>query len=404
MLFKQLFSVAIVASVLGQIQVHAQFYDNSGCSSCGTAPMPMAIAAQTTCTPIMPVQSTCYQTVPVTTYRTERKKVQEPYYVTDVQEQKVTVMRPVTRQRTVEVPVTTYQTVTENRTTQRDLGRWQTNYQPIAKCAPCQVDPRPGMIGWLNRTGYSFRSAFIPDYKTTRQYVPKMVVCNTPVTRQVAVQTMKRMVVNETEMVPETKVVKVNVQKLAYREREVEVSVPQTAYRTVPMGTTTAYGYGGGTMAYGYGAGTFAYGSPYGGQIARFVDDEEDSTRSARLPTDDPMFDDDGKPRAALNEDLDREKTFNRSSDDERFRRSSQSRTLPPSDGLAPAPAPTPAPSFPPDFGSIPRDSRIQPASYRPPADRRTTSRGWKASSHSADETRTASSGADARKTVSLND
>ena len=364
----------------------------------------MAIAAQTTCTPIMPVQSTCYQTVPVITYRTERKKVQEPYYVNEVKEQKVTVMKPVTRQRTVEVPVTSYQTVTENRTTQRDLGRWQTNYQPIAKCAPCQVDPRPGMIGWLNRTGYSFRSAFIPDYKTTRQYVPKMVVCNTPVTRQVAVQTMKRVVVNETEMVPETKVVKVNVQKLTYREREVEVSVPQTAYRTVPMGTTTAYGYGGGSsaMAYGYGAGTFAYGSPYGfgSGMARFVDDDEDSTRSAKLPSTDPLFQDDGKPRAAFNEDLDKEKNFDRTSDDERFRRSSQSRTLP----ISNEPAPTTAPTFPPDFGSIPRDSRIQPNSYQPPSDRRTASRGWKASSRSADQTQTAGTEKTTRSTVASND
>lgn len=401
MLFKQLFSVAVVATVLGQFQVHAQFFNNSGCSSCGGSPPPMAISAQTTCTPIVPVQSTCYQTVPVTTYRKERQTVKVPYYQTAVEERKVTVMRPVTRQRTVEVPTVSYQTVVENRTTQRDLGRWQTNYQPIAKCAPCQVDPRPGMIGWLNRTGYAFRSSFIPKYRTSRQYVPKMVACNTPITRQVAIRGTKRVVVNETEMVPETKVVKVNVQKLAFREREVEVSVPQTAFRTVPMGTSTAYGFGSGgsSLAYGYGAGTFAYGSPYGaGSSIAFVDDEdEDSTRSARLPERDPAFSaDNNRPKTAFeDEGNDVEKRFER--------RSSLQRSLPAAN------EPVDPPVFdPPPFGAgvrrDNRDSRVQPASYRRPTERRTASRGWKASSRVSNETRTASTQERTRNTVSMND
>ena len=150
------------------------------------------------CTPMMPLQATCYQTVPVTTYAQVKQTVEVPRYETTMEEREVTVYRPVTQSREVEVPHVTYQNVVENRTVNRDMGRWITNYHPVAKCAPCQVDPRPGVLGWMNRTGYSMRSAFVPKYTTSRQYVPSMMTCNVPQVRQVAVQGTRRVTVQET--------------------------------------------------------------------------------------------------------------------------------------------------------------------------------------------------------------
>lgn len=408
MLLKQLTAAAIVVTALGQFPAQAQFY-NSGCSSCA-ASAPAPVTVQASCTPIQPVQQTCYQTVPITTYRRERQTVKEPYYKTSYVDREVTVMEPVTTQRTVEVPTVNYQTVTENRVVQRDLGRWQTNYQPIQKCAPCQVDPRPGMIGWLNRTGYSFRSAFIPNYRTSRTYVPRMVACNVPVQRQVAVRGSKKVVVNETRMVARRTTQKVEVRKLAYREKEVTVMRPQVAYQTVPIGTSTAYGFGGSSaLAYGYGGSSLAY-SPYGygGGIAYIEDDS--TTRSARGPERDPAFDDDTRSaRRPFDDDLENnsEREFSRKPEDEEtFRRSGFERALPSADLT---PANDDPPVFPSDFPPQTRrtrDSRIEPAQYRPRSDRRTAStrKGWQAASRPRSDSQVADSDRKVDTRVSLND
>ncbi len=342
MLPRQMSRAALIAGLVLSISpANAQFYGNNGCSSCGPVSTPMA-----TCTPIQPVQTTCYQTVPVTTYRQEKQKVREPYYRTAYEEREVTVMRPVTTQRTVEVPTVTYQNVTEHRTVQRDMGRWITRYTPVQRCSPCQVDARPGMIGWLNRTGYSFRTAFMPKHHTSRQYVPQMMACSVPVTRQVAVRGTRQVTVNETKMVAEKKMERVAVQKLAYRERVVSVMKPQTAYRTVPIGTQTAYGFGG-----------------YGGvtAFAPIID-----SRTALSPDPDPNF-----SRSADRSDT--KKTF-RSDDDPGqqaegetpFRSSSHSRELEPvGDAL----------QFDSTRNSRRRDDLVIPATYSKPAPRR--SGGW---------------------------
>jgi hypothetical protein len=220
------------------------------------------------------VQATCYQTVPVTTYTRERQTVEVPTYQTAYEDREVTVMRPVTQSRVMEVPTVSYQNVTEYRTVNRDMGRWTTSYHPIAKCAPCQVDPRPGVIGWMNRTGYTMRNAFTPNYTTSRQYVPNMVTCSVPYTRQVAVQGTRQVTVQETKMVAERTTQRVQVQKLVMKKEEVEVMRPQTAYRTVPIGTSMAYGspfIGGTQMA-------------YGGYII-----DSTATRSALAPQPDPI-------------------------------------------------------------------------------------------------------------------
>ena len=288
------FGAALGALVVSlQSTAQAQYYD--GCGSCGPV-MAQPIAQ---CTPIQPVQQTCYQTVPITTYTREKQTVQVPTYETAYEDREYTEYRPVTRSREVEVPTVSYQTVSEVRTVNRDMGRWTTNYHPVAKCAPCQVDPRPGLIGWMNRTGYSMRTAFTPNYTTSRQYVPNVVACSVPYTRQVAVHGTRRVTVQETEMVAERKTQKVQVQKMVMKSQEVTVMRPQTAYRTVPIGTAMAYGspyIGGSQMAYGY-------------PII-----ENSSPRAALAPAPDPI----SAERSTFKEDsADPDKSFKRAAGDD---------------------------------------------------------------------------------------
>ncbi|MCA9047258.1 MAG: hypothetical protein KDA89_00920 [Planctomycetaceae bacterium] len=365
---------AIVAVTCGSA-AHGQYYGGGGCSSCGTAaPAPVVSSCgscASSCTPIQPVYSSCYETVPVTTYAREKQTVQVPYYETTYEDREVTTYRPVTQQRTVEVPSVSYQTVMENRTVNRDMGRWQTNYFPTSKCAPCQVDPRPGVIGWLNRSGYAFRNAFTPNYRTTQTYVPRMVTCNVQVPRQVAVQTTRKVVVNDVKMVAERKTERVPVQKLSYRSEERTVLRPQTAYRTVPIGSTLAYGYG------GY----------YGGTSTAFIIDDS-STQTAQRPTPDPISGSQSA-QAPFPADSDAprtgDKTFQRDNDAGKFHRSSYEQPLPSSESIPLKK--TPQPAFPaddatsPSFDSFPHGSRSDNArddhfAFTPPA----PSGGWKSS------------------------
>jgi len=351
-----MFCAAITAAavVLSMSPANAQFYGD-GCSSCG----PVAAAA-VSCTPIQPVQTTCYQQVPVTTYRQEKQKVREPYYRTTYEEREYTVMRPVTTAREVEIPTVSYRNVTEHRTVQRDMGRWVTNYTPVQKCSPCQIDPRPGMIGWLNRTGYAFRSAFKPNYYTSRQYVPNRVACTVPVTRQVAVRGTRRVTVHDTKMVAEKKTERVAVQKLDYRERVVNVMKAQTAYRTVPIGTRTAFGYGG----YGFGTQTaFAPVIVDDNRRASLDPEPDPLSQSANARREKDMFardPDDGK----------------RASDDGTFRRSSHSHEL------EPVHKADDDPFFNESGAQRNRDQLIIPATYTKPAERLTD--GWRQSSRKA--------------------
>ncbi|MDA1230718.1 MAG: hypothetical protein O2856_08090 [Planctomycetota bacterium] len=247
-------SAALGALALQSGIARAQFF-GGGCAGCGGPSMSMAapITAASCCTPIPQMQATCYQTVPVTTYAQVKQTVQVPHLETAMEERQVTVYKPVTTSREVDVATVSYQNVMENKVVNKDMGRWVTNYHPVAKSAPCQIDPRPGALGWMNRTAYSMRTAFVPNYTTSRQYVPSMMTCNVPTVRQVAVQGTKRVTVQETRMVAEVQKQQVAVQKMVMRAQEVTVMQPQTAYRTVPIGTSMAYGgYGGiSQMAYG---------------------------------------------------------------------------------------------------------------------------------------------------------
>ncbi|MEO2016759.1 MAG: hypothetical protein ABGZ53_20575 [Fuerstiella sp.] len=336
MLFRHFTWTAVLSALLlNTPAVEAQFY-NRGCSTCG----PVAAAPAMSCTPIQPAYASCYETVPITTYKREKQTVQVPEYKTEYVDREITIYNPVTTQRTVEVPTVSYRTVTENRVINRDMGRWVTNYTPVQKQSACQVDPRPGMIGWLNRTGYSFRNSFTPNYRTARQYVPRRVTCNVPVSRQVAVRGTKQVVVNETKMVAEKKTERVAVRRLVMRSVEQTVLRPQIAYRTVPIGSSLAYGRGGNRLAYG------GFGYPGSTSTAWIVDDEDSSKRTANRPEPDPIS---GTRRAeAFREDTEPTRTGARSFDrstsesDPKFQRSSF-QSLPPAE----APALKRAPAFP---------------------------------------------------------
>ena len=82
----------------------------------------------------------------------------------------------------------------------RDVGQWVTTRECVNRPAACQYDPRPGLMGGLNRFGYSLRSAFTPNFRTRRQYVPNYVAQAVPVTRQVAVHSTRQVTYNLTRM------------------------------------------------------------------------------------------------------------------------------------------------------------------------------------------------------------
>jgi hypothetical protein len=343
-----MFRTAVAAGVVLSMSVASAQY-GGGCSSCG----PVTASMASSCVPIQPVQTTCYQQVPVTTYRKEKQTVREPFYKTSYVDREVTVVKPVTTQRTVEVPTVSYRTVTESHTVNRDMGRWVTRYTPAQKRSPCQVDARPGLIGWLNRTGYSFRSAFQPNYYTSRQYVPKMMACTVPVSRQVAVRGTKRVTYNETNMVAHKETERVAVQKLDYRERVVTVLRPQTAYRTVPIGSRLAYGYG------GYGTSGMTAFAPAIIESRAALNPEPDDiggrTRSARRDDNKELFKDDGGS----------------AEDDGRFQRSSHSHEMEPLKQL------DALPDFSSSSSRSHRSSRklVVPAKYSRPATTKTS--GW---------------------------
>jgi hypothetical protein len=113
------------------------------------------------------------------------------------------------------------------------------------KIAPCAYDPRPGFMGWMNRTGYSMRQAFTPAVTARRQYVPNYVTTMIPVTRQVAVQGTQQVSYNVTRMVAKQTTRKVAVNTVRLVSEEVVTKHPVTVYRTVPIGSALAFAPGG---------------------------------------------------------------------------------------------------------------------------------------------------------------
>jgi len=190
----------------------------------------------------VPVCQPCYQTVPVTEIQEVRQVVQRPVVETNYVKQDYTVFDPVEETRTASIPTVSYDCVTENRAMTRDCGRWVSHRVCRPRVSPCQYDPRPTFAGWLNRTGYQIRSTFTPRVVTRRQYVPNVVTYNVPVTRQVARHEVRQQAYKVTRMVPRTVTREVPVRTVRYVPQEIVRKVPRTVYRTVPIGSAMAYG------------------------------------------------------------------------------------------------------------------------------------------------------------------
>lgn len=228
--FRWAFSALAGAAVLTSASAaSAQWFSSPGC---GCATQPVA----------QPIAQTCYQQVPVTQYQQVKQKVRRPVTEVEYIEQPVTTYRPVVETKTVNVPVTEYQNVTEYQTRVTQTGSWQTNYHCRQKLTPCQYDPTPSPLGALNRAAYRIRSAFTPNVVATRQYVPRTCTAQVPVTRQVAVQSVRQQTYQVTKYVPEKTTRKVAVNKVRWVEEEVVAMKPVTVMQTVPV-TRTAFGY-----------------------------------------------------------------------------------------------------------------------------------------------------------------
>ncbi|MEZ6066978.1 MAG: hypothetical protein R3B90_15030 [Planctomycetaceae bacterium] len=167
------------------------------------------------------------------------------------EERPVTAYRQVMETKTVSVPTTQYQQVTECQQRCVNNSRWQTVYQKVPKVTPCQYDPNPTFLGWMNRGVYRARSALTPNYYRTRQYVPNVVAYNVPVTRTVAIPTTRQVTYNVARMEPYQTTQKVAVNKVEMVDTQVVAWEPYTEMQTVAVGTTTTYAYApiGGTTA-----------------------------------------------------------------------------------------------------------------------------------------------------------
>jgi len=230
---------------------------------------------------LQPVVHPVYDTVHVTEFQPVKQKVQKPVVETKWVEQAVTEMRPVVQQRTVNVPTVDYQNVTEYRQVQKQAGYWVTKNESTGKVAPCQYDNRPGIAGWMNRTGYEMRTAMTPQTRVTRQFIPQTMTCTVPTTRKVAIQGQKQVTYNVTSMVPHQVTRKVAVNSVRHVEEEITVMKAVTVAKTMQIGTRVSYApVGGGT---GGGGATALQPTPDSSASARKTDGTPKRTADGKL-------------------------------------------------------------------------------------------------------------------------
>jgi len=235
-------AIAVTASLAATNNLQAQLFGN-GCNQCAAAAAPVQQVAYDPCNVCAQPQQVVYRTVPVTEYQQVAQTVRKPIVETAYEDRQFTEYRTVYEQRTAQVPTVSYQNVTECKTVTKDMGRWVSYRQPVQKCSPCAYDSSPGLLGMLNRTGYQIRSAFTPNYTTHRSYQPNVVAYNVPVTRQVAQRGMQTVNYQVARLEPYTVTKKVAVRKVRYEDEQVVAMRPVTTYRTVPIGTQTAFGF-----------------------------------------------------------------------------------------------------------------------------------------------------------------
>ncbi len=238
----------------------------------------MAVRVQ----PMQQVIHPVYDTVHVTEMQPTKIKVQRPVSETKWVDQAVTEMRPVVQQRTVNVPTVDHQTITEYKQVQKQVGYYATKTESTGKVASCQYDNRPGVVGWMNRTGYDIRNAFVPNTKVSRTFVPQTMTCTVPCKRTVAVPGMKQVTYNVTSMVAQQTTRKVAVNTVRYEEVEITAMKPVTTARTMQVGTRVSYAPIGTTP----GGGVTASGPANSGPTA-LSPTPDPTTSSARRPTTD---------------------------------------------------------------------------------------------------------------------
>lgn len=237
------------ASVLASATaVMAQFGPNSACGCATPAIRPISytpVMSSTSCQTLqaIPVTQQCYQQVPVTEYQQVKERVRRPIQEVVYVDEPVTTYRPVVETRTVDVPTTSYQDVVEYQTVARQGGHWVTNYQANPKKTACEYDPRNDIFGFMNRTSYNVRNAFTPNMIATREWVPQTCTTQVPITRRVAQQCVQKQTYQVTKYVPETTTRKVAVSKVRWEEQEVVALKPVTVMKTMSTGTRTAWTY-----------------------------------------------------------------------------------------------------------------------------------------------------------------
>jgi hypothetical protein len=209
------------------------WYGNQCCNPC-----PSCCAVQTC---MQPVSVPCYRQVPVTHYEPYEQTVMKPVCHTEYIEQPITVCKPVCEQRVAEVPECTYHPVTEFYPQTRDMGGYQTFCHCCPRMSPCQYDSNPGLFGWLNRSGYEMRMAFTPQYTYERRWVPNVITTQVPVTRQVAVQSVRRVTYNVTRMQTEIEHRRVAINRVDMVPEKIVLQRPVTVMTQVPIGTTVAW-------------------------------------------------------------------------------------------------------------------------------------------------------------------
>jgi hypothetical protein len=229
-------SLGAVTLLLAQaVAANAQGFSNDCCPSC----QPTCCPAPVTC--MQPVSVPCYQTVPVTTYEPHHCTVMKPVVHTEIIEQPITECRPICETKVAQVPYCSYQPVTTFVQQTRDAGCWRTYTQCCPRMSPCQYDSNPGLIGWMNRTGYEMRMAFTPQVTYQRQWVPNYITTSVPVTRMVATQQVRNVTYNVTRYEQFHTVQKIPVNRVVMVPEEITVQRPVTVYRTVPIGTSVAW-------------------------------------------------------------------------------------------------------------------------------------------------------------------
>lgn len=244
---------ATLGAACGAVPSYGQWF--GGGSSCGCAQSvamaPAPVVTSACCAPptpvacLTPVAQTVYREMPVTEYRQVAKVVKTPVVRVAYEDRPVTAYRQVMETKTASVPSMDYQTVCENRMQTVNQSYWRTNWQPVAKCEPCQYDPRPGFMGSMNRFGMQMKNAMTPSYIPRREFVPNVVAYNVPQQRTVAIPTTRQVAYNVARLEPYQTTERVAVQKVDYVDQTVTAYEPYTVNKTVAVGTTTTYAWSG---------------------------------------------------------------------------------------------------------------------------------------------------------------